>query len=419
MNILSYLSFFTFLFCLFMSILSFRMDLKARMNRAFSFLCFSSAIWALGYMFVFCASDIEVIWFWYKISSIGWVSLIITIPYYGMTLSDFDKRIHVFFKYLLLIFLFLFYLMFVLIQFIKTLFIVDFIKTPFGNAEIIDFKSILYYIWQITMLLVAIFTIIILIKGRKFNTSKKYGIQITFMILFFILNYFLSTSFNLILPLFINYQFPGIGVLFMNIFLGCTLYLMYRYKLLQLDYSILKNEVFDILSDMIILISPENKIIKANKIFCDTFKIKEQNLQEIKINELFLEENFYYHNVKEIITTKKNMKFFKISITNKNRQEILVNCTFFPIFDDLGDYNGMIILVQIMNEYEQIMNLYKITPQERKIVFFLMEGLLNKEIASKMNISNSTVKNYIYNIYQKTNVKNRVELLQLFFPKEI
>jgi DNA-binding NarL/FixJ family response regulator len=48
-----------------------------------------------------------------------------------------------------------------------------------------------------------------------------------------------------------------------------------------------------------------------------------------------------------------------------------------------------------------------------------MQGLLNKEISTKMNITANTVKNYIYNIYQKTKVDNRVELLHLFFPKEI
>jgi len=36
------------------------------------------------------------------------------------------------------------------------------------------------------------------------------------------------------------------------------------------------------------------------------------------------------------------------------------------------------------------MKYYKISPQEKRIILYLMEGLLNKEIALKMDISEIT-----------------------------
>jgi DNA-binding CsgD family transcriptional regulator len=53
----------------------------------------------------------------------------------------------------------------------------------------------------------------------------------------------------------------------------------------------------------------------------------------------------------------------------------------------------------------------ELTERESEIVGLLSQGLANKEIADKLCISPATVKNHIYNIYQKTGVKSRVELL--------
>ncbi len=56
---------------------------------------------------------------------------------------------------------------------------------------------------------------------------------------------------------------------------------------------------------------------------------------------------------------------------------------------------------------------YDITDREKEIIINLLTGLVNKEIAGALNISNITVKNHIYNIYQKTGAQNKLELLKL------
>lgn len=54
---------------------------------------------------------------------------------------------------------------------------------------------------------------------------------------------------------------------------------------------------------------------------------------------------------------------------------------------------------------------YAITERETEIILQVMRGLSNKEIAYYLSISSKTVKNHIYNIYQKTRVQSRIELL--------
>ena len=53
-----------------------------------------------------------------------------------------------------------------------------------------------------------------------------------------------------------------------------------------------------------------------------------------------------------------------------------------------------------------------LTQQEKKITDLMLKGLTNKEIASTLFISLSTVKTHITNIYSKLNVSNRPELIE-------
>lgn len=57
---------------------------------------------------------------------------------------------------------------------------------------------------------------------------------------------------------------------------------------------------------------------------------------------------------------------------------------------------------------------YSLTDREEEIAVHLLQGLSNQEIADKLFISLQTVKSHLYNIYRKTDVKNRMELSNLF-----
>lgn len=56
---------------------------------------------------------------------------------------------------------------------------------------------------------------------------------------------------------------------------------------------------------------------------------------------------------------------------------------------------------------------FNISKRESEIVAQVITGLSNREIADKLFISIKTVENHLYNIYQKTGVRNRVQLTNL------
>jgi DNA-binding CsgD family transcriptional regulator len=56
---------------------------------------------------------------------------------------------------------------------------------------------------------------------------------------------------------------------------------------------------------------------------------------------------------------------------------------------------------------------YGITPRESEIIELVSAGRTNQEIADRLYISLPTVKDHIYNIFRKTGVRNRIELVNL------
>jgi two-component system, NarL family, nitrate/nitrite response regulator NarL len=54
----------------------------------------------------------------------------------------------------------------------------------------------------------------------------------------------------------------------------------------------------------------------------------------------------------------------------------------------------------------------ELTPREHQLTSLLVQGLANKEIAGRLNLSLQTVKNHVHSILQKTQSKNRAMLAQ-------
>ena len=60
----------------------------------------------------------------------------------------------------------------------------------------------------------------------------------------------------------------------------------------------------------------------------------------------------------------------------------------------------------------------QLTPRENEVLQFLSKGLLYKEIARQLSVSNETVRRHCFNIYEKLHVHNRTEALNKYFGSE-
>ena len=75
----------------------------------------------------------------------------------------------------------------------------------------------------------------------------------------------------------------------------------------------------------------------------------------------------------------------------------------FSLARQLGDQAG--------KEIDSDKNIFSFSATERRIILDIAQGYLDDEIASRLNISSGTVKNYLSVIKQKTKMKNRFQIV--------
>jgi DNA-binding NarL/FixJ family response regulator len=85
-------------------------------------------------------------------------------------------------------------------------------------------------------------------------------------------------------------------------------------------------------------------------------------------------------------------------------------------------YNGQFIMPEkvahiliknLKNEKKSFSDRFGLTERENQILDLLKQGFSNKQIANALFISEGTVKNYVSNIYMKTDTSDRMSLLEL------
>ena len=69
--------------------------------------------------------------------------------------------------------------------------------------------------------------------------------------------------------------------------------------------------------------------------------------------------------------------------------------------------------MQVELKLEKLLSAYNISPRETDILKLMLQGKNNKEIQDELFISYHTVKNHVYNIFQKLGISNRYKLLTL------
>lgn len=71
-------------------------------------------------------------------------------------------------------------------------------------------------------------------------------------------------------------------------------------------------------------------------------------------------------------------------------------------------------LVKNRGEMTAAGKLSLLSPQERRVVAYLADGLTNKEIGDRLGLTEKTVKNYLATIFSKLNIARRTQAAALF-----
>ena len=118
-----------------------------------------------------------------------------------------------------------------------------------------------------------------------------------------------------------------------------------------------------------------------------------------------------------IITTFDEEEYVNEAISYGVKGYILKNSSPEQIIDAINTvYNNNVVLNDSVldkiqgKQAEPIFKKYDFTEREKEIIVSISEGLSNKEISNKLFISEGTVRNYITNILEKTNLEHRTAI---------
>lgn len=107
------------------------------------------------------------------------------------------------------------------------------------------------------------------------------------------------------------------------------------------------------------------------------------------------------------------MSFFR----EKGKDNFDYSSTF--ILDMIKDHLSLRLFKEIYSNSHDLLSLadctakYRLTSREQDIVSLLIDGMQDKEICDALFITSNTLKKHILNIYRKTGINKRVQLLKL------
>ncbi|MEJ6979766.1 ATP-binding protein [Pedobacter sp. P351] len=104
------------------------------------------------------------------------------------------------------------------------------------------------------------------------------------------------------------------------------------------------------------------------------------------------------------------MKIKSLLDTIENQQKLIANFAVSSLKQN--DFNDKHVQLKDSPSFELACRQYRFTDRESEIIYCILDGMSNKSIAEKLFISDRTVSTHIHNIFQKTEVGNRMELVK-------
>jgi PAS domain S-box-containing protein len=124
---------------------------------------------------------------------------------------------------------------------------------------------------------------------------------------------------------------------------------------------------------------------------------------------------FLIRSVRTCFAIMRNISEF---VSNNMRQTQLIQ-KMNSIFEEVKNFTDLVSADVNYFGPQKYLSDYAITRQEDKVIYYLVQGLQNKEIAEKLFISVDTIRWHVHSILKKMNLKNRVELIYMLRNKNI
>jgi hypothetical protein len=235
------------------------LDIRSRLHRLFFYMTLTLAFWAFCAFWVYEASSAESVRQWVKISFPAPVLFYAFALHFSIVLFRSVRQASCLYC---LIYIPAVY--FTLLNFTSYTMYSGFIR--YGSIWTFEIANdfargrsfILYYVGYLVACLV-----LFLIRRRRVESYRE---KMQSMVLFcsLIITLIIASLEGVILPEFTSYRSPQPAPIFLMIWMGGILFSMVRYRFLNISHSMVSEDLADNISDAIILLDSESRIITIN-----------------------------------------------------------------------------------------------------------------------------------------------------------
>lgn len=343
MNLLSLLSFFTALISLLLGFYVFLVNKKSRINQSLLFLCLSLFIWSFSYTFVYPENDQTTVWFWYRLSSLGWC----TLPFFSLLFlvhlsgfSIFDKNVW------LTTILFLPAILFVYLCYFQPFLIADLVMGKYGVLEIPSpqfFWRIIFTIYYFIYISLGLFLVARWGINSKIASEKKQALIIGtsgLIVLVF------GSLTNLILPLSQKGNVPALAPVLTLIWVLAAWYAVLRYKAMIVTSDIAADEVLQHIVDLVLIVDLDGIVVKTNHSIKNILGIEEKIIIGKNYHELITESDKIEQELKKIFKGSERKILWDLHCRSKNGLQIPFSFYLSSIRNKMGNIIGAILVGQ-------------------------------------------------------------------------
>lgn len=185
-----------------------------------------------------------------------------------------------------------------------------------------------------------------------------------------------------------------------------------KYGLMTITPANPASELFKGMHEALFVIGTHGKIIFLNEPARTLAQRSGMEAEAGSIFSLFESQAILKHEIGEIINGR-GLKRPVILTASKNAGGLVLEASLLGVKNEIGELIGIIMIVREAGGIPDLQEQHCLSSRETEILLLLCNGLSSREIAEECEITLLTAKTHIHNIYQKTGLKNRVELSNL------
>jgi PAS domain S-box-containing protein len=279
------LSFVVYLFSFFFVIIK---DPKALINRVYALVIFCLLIWIFGFICKDYSDNKAIAMLWINISSIGWIGFASPILWFFLIFTKKEQILKNRFFYFAI---FLVPLILIYKQWTGNM-VIDLIWTHEGWATIWanSIWTYSFYIYYFSFILIGIFLCFDFKQKTKIFYEKK---QANIILYTSLISVFLGTIGDVIFPqirAYIDIDLPSLeGTHVSLISVVGIVYAITKYKLMTITPTIASDDILATMTDSLVLLNENGKILAVNKATTDLLKYDEKEMLGRNFDE-FLEK---------------------------------------------------------------------------------------------------------------------------------